>query len=318
MNRQYKILELITTTIMNKKIIPAVLIAGLLIGGTQAVFAQDMTMSNASTTMMTMSMLGLGAKGNDVVTLQQFLVAKGYLAIPSGVAMGTFGPLTQAAVIKYQTAVGITADGYVGSDTQAHLKADGGSSMNVGSTSMQASTKAADLRVAMNRLLREHVNLSLNVLRNAYDGSPQFAASADSLDKNTQDIATAVGSVYGQGAHDAFLKLWRNHIGFFANYTTGLKTNDAAKMQQAKLDLQQYSFDFATLMNGANPTYFVKAALMTNANAHVAQLLSSMDAYAKGDYATAYSLQREGDAHMGMVADYLSGGIVKQYPEKFN
>jgi peptidoglycan hydrolase-like protein with peptidoglycan-binding domain len=310
---------------MNKKIIPAVLVAGLLIGGTHAVFAQDMTMtdshmamSDTHPSMMSTVMLGLGAKGNDVVTLQQFLVAKGYLTIPSGVAMGTFGPLTEAAVVKYQTAVGISADGYVGNDTEAHIKTDGGTAMHSDTMSMQASTKAADLRVALNGLLREHVNLSLNVLRNAYDGSPQFTASADSLDKNTQDIATAVGSVYGQGAHDAVLKLWRNHIGFFANYTVGLKTNDAAKMQQAKLDLQQYSFDFATLMHGANPNYFDKAAVMTNANAHVTQLLASMDAYAKGDYATAYSLQREGDVHMGMVADYLSGGIVKQYPEKFN
>ena len=59
--------------------------------------------------------LTIGATGKDVVDLQKFLVAQGYLVMPSGVLMGKFGALTKAAVIKYQIKNNITpAIGFVG------------------------------------------------------------------------------------------------------------------------------------------------------------------------------------------------------------
>ncbi len=72
--------------------------------------------------------LSLGLSGTDVITLQQELIAKGYLA--SGSATGYFGPLTQAAVEKFQCAQNIicasdTIAGYgiAGPKTQAALGA---------------------------------------------------------------------------------------------------------------------------------------------------------------------------------------------------
>src|SRR5258706_16336518 len=49
----------------------------------------------------------IGSSGSQVVALQQVLVAKGYLVMPSGVAMGYFGSLTKAAVMKWQAASGV-------------------------------------------------------------------------------------------------------------------------------------------------------------------------------------------------------------------
>ncbi|MBI2674009.1 MAG: peptidoglycan-binding protein [Candidatus Zambryskibacteria bacterium] len=52
--------------------------------------------------------LTIGSRGADVVSLQQFLVARGFLQMPLAVAYGYFGPLTRAAVARWQTANGIT------------------------------------------------------------------------------------------------------------------------------------------------------------------------------------------------------------------
>lgn len=61
------------------------------------------------------SNLSLGSTGTDVVTLQQYLVEKGYLEIPAGVPYGYFGPLTKSALAKWQSANGISpAVGYFG------------------------------------------------------------------------------------------------------------------------------------------------------------------------------------------------------------
>lgn len=68
--------------------------------------------------------LTLGSTGADVTALQQWLVSKGFLTMPAGVAMGHFGPLTQAAVAAYQTSKGISpASGYFGPITRASVNA---------------------------------------------------------------------------------------------------------------------------------------------------------------------------------------------------
>lgn len=65
--------------------------------------------------------LKLGSVGSEVSELQKVLVAGGYLTMPSGVAYGTFGALTQSAVKKYQAANGIDQLGNVGPATRAKL-----------------------------------------------------------------------------------------------------------------------------------------------------------------------------------------------------
>lgn len=78
----------------------------------------------ASTSSTFSTDLTLGSTGADVTALQQWLVSKGFLSMPAGVAMGYFGPLTQAAVTAYQTSKGISpASGYFGPITRASVNA---------------------------------------------------------------------------------------------------------------------------------------------------------------------------------------------------
>ncbi len=65
---------------------------------------------------------GIGASGNDVTELQKILIKAGFLNIPA--PTGYFGLLTEAAVVQYQAARGITpTSGYVGPKTRAILNA---------------------------------------------------------------------------------------------------------------------------------------------------------------------------------------------------
>lgn len=61
----------------------------------------------------------MGAKGKDVVILQEFLVSKGYLILPQGVAKGTFGAMTRDAVKKFQKENNIEQTGNFGVKTKA-------------------------------------------------------------------------------------------------------------------------------------------------------------------------------------------------------
>ena len=62
--------------------------------------------------------LSVGSKGKDVIELQKTLKSKGFYKGPEN---GSFGPLTKAAVIKFQAAHGIAKIGTVGPATRAAL-----------------------------------------------------------------------------------------------------------------------------------------------------------------------------------------------------
>ncbi len=62
--------------------------------------------------------LGVGSSGKDVTELQKILKDEGFF---SGSVTGYYGPLTEAAVKKYQTQHGIDSFGYVGPGTRAEL-----------------------------------------------------------------------------------------------------------------------------------------------------------------------------------------------------
>lgn len=83
--------------------------------------------------------LTIGSTGADVVSLQQYLVGGGYLNMPAGVAYGYFGPLTQAAVAKWQAANGVSpAVGYWGplSRAKANSMVSGGATGTVPGTTI--------------------------------------------------------------------------------------------------------------------------------------------------------------------------------------
>jgi len=83
--------------------------------------------------------LRYGDTGNSVKTLQQNLKKLGYF---SGTATGEFGDVTKAAVIKFQKAYSLTADGIVNSKTQSKITAalSAKNSSSSGSTNTSGST----------------------------------------------------------------------------------------------------------------------------------------------------------------------------------
>ncbi|MEW5919268.1 MAG: copper amine oxidase N-terminal domain-containing protein, partial [Gemmatimonadota bacterium] len=124
------------------------------------------------------------------------------------------------------------------------------------------------------------------------------------------------GLVYGNGAENAFLALWRKHIGFVVDYTTGIATKDKAKADKAVNELVQYTQDFGAFLASANPN-LPKAVVADLVKGHVLTLKTVIDAQQAGDAAKTYSALREAAMHMGMIADPLADAIAKQFPGKF-
>lgn len=180
-----------------------------------------------------------------------------------------------------------------------------------------SATKAAELRAGLNTLLSEHVILASAATGAALGGrDAEFKAAAAALDANSVDISKAIGSVYGSDAGQAFLALWRRHIGFVVDYTVGLASKDKDKQSKAVNELVDYAQDFAAFLSSANPN-LPKDAVAELVKGHILTLKDVIDAQAAKDYAKTYMAIRSAAGHMHMIADPLADAIVKQFPGKF-
>jgi len=176
-----------------------------------------------------------------------------------------------------------------------------------GDVESAASTTYAQLST----LLQEHVYFAGIAVVQAYHtgpDSPEFTLAAGALDRNSVELADLIGSV-DASKRDAFLELWRQHIGFFVNYALGAAGGDQAMIDQAKSDLANYGEQagafFEELSGGAIPSQAVQASLAM----HVETLGATIEAAAAGD-SNVFNLLKEAAAHTAdMTAKALAGGL---------
>ena len=168
--------------------------------------------------------------------------------------------LVRGSVGAVALALAVTACGSSGAGSPG-----GGSSHSASPSAMHSmpaspapgavtNTAAAQLYAGLDQLLREHVDLTANVVQTAITKGPSSGATKQALaalDQNTQGLGAAIGSVYGSAAQAQFLKLWRAHIGYFVNYTLGVATHNKAKVATANKDLAGYTAQFSQFIAGA-------------------------------------------------------------------
>ena len=139
--------------------------------------------------------------------------------------------------------------------------------------------------------------------------------AADAVVANAKKIADAVGSFYGEAAGKKMLELLAGHWTGVKALTDAQKKGDAAGVKKAMSDLSTNADAIAKFLSGANPNLpesAVKGLLVTHAMHH--EMLT--DEIMKGDTANAAKTWGAMQAHMNTLADALSDGIAKQFPQK--
>ncbi|MGH9040595.1 MAG: hypothetical protein ACRDZ3_10225 [Acidimicrobiia bacterium] len=201
----------------------------------------------------------------------------------------------------------------------AHLEHGAVDQQALGQTAGSTADGGAKLRQALTAGLQEHEYLAgiavVQAVLTKKTDSPEFTAAAAALDKNSVALSEAIASVYGKAAGDSFLPLWRKHIGFFVDYTVGKLTNDTAKSDKAKTDLDGYRADFGAFLSSANPN-LPKEAVAEALIPHVTATFAAIDGVVAGDN-SGFEKLRVAAGHMPMLANTIAGAIGKQYPDKF-
>ena len=180
-------------------------------------------------------------------------------------------------------------------------------------SSPSTTSAAANLQVALDKLLGEHAYLAMYATDEGVGGKADFAAIAKQLDKNSVALSQAIASVYGAKAGNVFLNgknMWRDHIRDFVAYTVSTAKGSAAGRAKAVNALHAYIADFGTFL--AKATGLPVAAVQNDLVTHVQQLASQLDQFHGKKYASAYRTQNAAFGHMFMTGAILGGAIAKQ------
>ena len=171
-------------------------------------------------------------------------------------------------------------------------------------------------REAMRKLWADHVVYTRNYIVAAVANDPGASAVAARLLRNQDDIGNAIAPYYGGAAGTRLTSLLKDHINIAVELVSAAKAGDNAKVTDADRRWHQNAGDIATFLSGANPNW-PRETLRMMLDEHLR--LTTEEAKARiekrwtDDVAT---FDKIFDQAMHM-ADALSAGIIKQFPNRF-
>ena len=141
-------------------------------------------------------------------------------------------------------------------------------------------SEASELRTGLTAGLQEHVYLAGITVKNAYAAgleSGEFEAAAGTLDTNSVELADAIGELAGDDNRDAFLSLWRDHIGFFVDYAAATAGDDRQGQADAIQDLDGYTDNAGEFFEDVSGGELPADAVSENLRDHIATLGGAID-----------------------------------------
>ena len=170
----------------------------------------------------------------------------------------------------------------------------------------------------MRKLWEDHVTWTRLAIVTFADGSASFDATAARLLKNQEDIGDAIKPYYGKAAGNQLTALLKDHITIAVQLLQAAKDGDDAAFQQAHDDWYANSDDIADFLAQANRRSWPKDAMRAAMKTHLDQTLAEASHELTGDYAASVADYDEIHHHILMMADTLSSGIVRAFPNRFH
>jgi peptidoglycan hydrolase-like protein with peptidoglycan-binding domain len=175
---------------------------------------------------------------------------------------------------------------------------------------------AIALRQTMRTLWTDHVIWTRGYIVAAVGDQPDAPAAAARLMKNQEDIGQAVAGYYGKAAGDRLTALLKDHISIAVDIIKFAKAGDKAAQEQANAKWLRNAEDIADFLSKANPNW-PRAVLVKMMNMHLSTTTDEVVARLTKNWEADTRAFDAVYEHILVMADALSDGIVKQFPEKF-
>jgi hypothetical protein len=181
----------------------------------------------------------------------------------------------------------------------------------------QDSSQAMALKQGMRKLWTDHVVWTREYIIAAVGDQPDAQAAAARLMRNQDDIGQAVAIVYGAPAGQQLTSLLKDHITIAVELIKAAKAGDKAAQQQADGKWHQNATQIADFLSKANPNW-PRATLVEMMNKHLSTTTDEVVARLTKNWEADVRAFDAVYDHILVMADALSDGIIKQFPEKFS
>src|SRR5947209_7762110 len=188
--------------------------------------------------------------------------------------------------------------------------------MSTAGVSPATAPAANQLHDAMRKLWSDHVFWTRLYINEAVAGAPSAQNTAARLLRNQEDIGNAIVPYYGAAAGSQLTNLLKQHINIAVDLVRAAKAGDQAKVADANTRWHNNANDLATFLSGANPNW-PKATVLDMLNQHLALTTQEATAQIQGNWAGSSSAFDQIYNEILTMADALSAGVVKQFPNRF-
>lgn len=149
------------------------------------------------------------------------------------------------------------------------------------------------------------------------DDLPDIGPTVDRLLQNQTDIGNAIAPFFGAAAGEDLTALLRVHILTAADILTAAKAGDAAGTTAAIEAWYANAHDIAVFLHQANPRHWPLAEMDAMMVEHLDLTLAEAVARLEGRYADDVALYEDIHIQILEMADMLSDGIIRRFPQKF-
>lgn len=175
-----------------------------------------------------------------------------------------------------------------------------------------------DFNKAMRKLWEDHITWTRLYIISAAGNLPDKNVTAQRLLANQTDIGNAVAQFYGEAAGARLTGLLRDHILGAAALIDAAKSGDKAKISDAGAKWYANGDEIAAFLSEANPRQWPLAAMKAGMKMHLDLTLAEATDRLQGKYEADIQDYDKIHAHILGLADLLAGGIIQQFPAKFD
>lgn len=179
------------------------------------------------------------------------------------------------------------------------------------------SAKYKELNQGMRKLWSDHMHWTLTTVDAFFNNPDALNANLTRLLQNQQDIGAAIVPYYGQAAGDQLAALLTEHIELAVPVLTAAQNNDQAALETAVANWNQNATDIANFLTAANPDNWPQSATEPALLHHIEHTIDYSVKILQNDHTGALVTFEHALEHMLQLADTLSDGIAKQFPDKF-